>query len=442
MDPTTLTLTDLARAYRHKSLSPLEVTQYYLQKLEVGTIYRLMTPERALRQARHAENLFAKGIDLGALQGIPIAIKDLMDTAGDVTAAGSKVLAERPPANEDAPAAARLDAAGAVFLGKTNMTELAFSGLGINPHFGTPGCALDASRIPGGSSSGSAVAVASGLACAAIGSDTGGSVRIPASFNGIVGLKTTNGLIPTDGCVALSTTLDTLGPLTRSLDDAWQMFLAMAAKPSEPLMPSGRKLRLLVPTTVVLEDLNAEVETAFAELCQTLEQQGHHLVRQAVPEFQSVFELYATYGTFASHESLALYEEMLESRAEDIDPRVAKRILQFRGRPATDYLRLSYARQTLVRTFWERYASFDAILSPTVATLPPKMDSLTEDSIYFAANNKVLRNTMLFNFLSGPALTTPCANTTQGLSVGLMIAAAPYEEKRLLEIAKLFESIQ
>ena len=235
-------LTELAKAYREKTLGPLEVTQHYLEKLQPGPIYRTLTPERALRQAKHAENLFAKGIDLGVLQGIPIAIKDNLDTEHDVTAGGSKVLAENPPALEDAPAVARLDATGAVFLGKTNMTELAYSGLGLNPHFGTPGCALDNSRIPGGSSSGSAVAVASGLACAAIGSDTGGSVRIPASFNGLVGLKTTNGLIPTDGCVALSTTLDTIGPLARTVEDAWHIFLALAAKPYERLEVYPKKV--------------------------------------------------------------------------------------------------------------------------------------------------------------------------------------------------------
>ncbi len=437
MNPTSLSLTELAIAYREKSLGPLEVTQSYLEKLQAGEVYRVLTPERALRQAKHAEKLFDKGIDLGALQGIPIALKDLIDTAGEVTAAGSKVLAEGQAATDDAPVAARLDAAGAVFLGKTNMTELAFSGLGINPHFGTPGCALDASRVPGGSSSGSGVAVALGLACAAIGSDTGGSVRIPASFNGLVGLKTTNGLIPTDGCVALSTTLDTIGPMTRTIDDAWQVFLALAAKPFEPLQKSDRKLRLLVPITIVLDNLDAEVATAFENTCQSLEKQGHHLIRQAVPEFQRISELYAKYGTFASHESLALYEEMLESRFADIDPRVAQRILQFKGRSSTDYLRLGYERQTLVRAFWEHYASFDAILAPTVAILPPKIEHLSTDLRYFTANNQVLQNTMPFNFLAGPAVSVPCATTSQGLSIGLMIAAAPYEEKRVLEIAKM-----
>jgi aspartyl-tRNA(Asn)/glutamyl-tRNA(Gln) amidotransferase subunit A len=439
VNPTTLSLTALAKAYRDKTLGPLEVTQSYLDCIQPGAIYRLVTPERALRQAKHAENLFAKGIDLGPLQGIPIALKDLIDTANDVTAGGSKVLAESPPANDDAPVAARLDAAGAVFLGKTNMTELAFSGLGLNPHFGTPGCALDASRIPGGSSSGSGVAVASGLACAAIGSDTGGSVRIPASFNGIVGLKTTNGLIPKDGCTALSTTLDTIGPMTRTVEDAWQVFLALAAKPYEPLEVPQRKLRFLLATTVVLDNLDAEVAKAFDDVCVLLEHQGHQVIRQAVPEFQQIFDLYAKYGTFASHESLALYEPMLESRLSDIDPRVSQRILQFRGRSSTDYLRLSYERQRIVQAFWETYHGFDAILAPTVAILPPKIESLATDIAYFKANNAVLRNAMLFNFLAGPVVSVPCAKTAEGLSVGLMIATAPYEEKGVLEIAGIVE---
>jgi Asp-tRNA(Asn)/Glu-tRNA(Gln) amidotransferase A subunit family amidase len=282
--------------------------------------------------------------------------------------------------------------------------------------------------------------VALELACAAIGSDTGGSVRIPAAFNGIVGLKTTNGLIPTDNCVALSTTLDTIGPMTRTVEDAWHLFLALAAKPLEPLATLEQKWRLLIPESVVLDDLDSDVMQAFESTCNWLEQQGHHIIRQAVPEFQTIFDLYAKYGTFASHESLALYEDILETGR--IDPRVAKRILQFKGRSSADYLRLSYERQTLVRLFWENYASFDAILSPTVAVLPPKIESLLQDIAYFAANNKILRNTMLFNFLSGPAVSVPCAKTAEGLSIGLMIAAAPYEEKRVLEIAKIVERSQ
>ena len=442
-DPTGLSLLELCAAYRAKTLSPVEVTQAYLDKLEAGEVYRIVTAERALEQARRAERQFACGVALGPLQGVPIALKDLIDTEGEVTAAGSRVLAENAPAKSDAPVAARLDAAGAVFLGKTTMTELAFSGLGLNPHFGTPGNALDDLRIPGGSSSGSGVAVARGLACAAIGSDTGGSVRIPASFNGIVGLKTTDGAIPTDGCTALSTTLDTLGPMTRTVSDAWALWLALAAKPYKKLEPNlPAKLKLLVPTNVILERADREVVAAFERVLETFEAQGHIIERREVPALGTVRDLYGRYGSFASHESFALYEDMLLARGDDIDPRVARRILEYKTRPASDYLRLLYARRDLVRAFWERYRGYEAVLAPTVAVLPPRIDTLVEDDAYFAANSLVLRNTMLFNFLSGPAASVPCASTAAGLSVGLMVATAPHGEALALGVAALVEGWQ
>lgn len=438
-NPRELTLGELCRAYREASLTPGEVTEAYLAQLQPGSVYRVVTAQRARQQAEAATRHFEHGLDLGPLQGIPIALKDLIDTRGEVTAAGSRVLAESAPAAEDAPAAARLDAAGAVFLGKTTMTELAYSGLGLNPHFGTPGNALDPSRIPGGSSSGSAVAVASRLACAAVGSDTGGSVRIPASFNGIVGLKTTNGTLPLDGCTPLSPTLDTLGPLARNAEDAWLLYLALSARPYQPLEPLESPLTLLVPENVVLEGAEPEVEAAFEACCRKLEQDGHRLEHRAVPELEAILGLYGRHGTFASHESLALYEEMLETRGQEIDPRVARRILEYRGRPATDYLRLVYAQRRMVPAFWQDYRRYDALLAPTVAILPPPVAALQEDDAYVQTNALVLRNTMLFNFLSGPAASVPCGRTAEGLSVGLMIATAPHQEELALGIAALLE---
>jgi aspartyl-tRNA(Asn)/glutamyl-tRNA(Gln) amidotransferase subunit A len=441
MNPTSLTLTELAHAYRNKTLRPTEVTETYLSKLQPGDIYLHILADRARAQAKKAETLFNEGVDLGALQGIPIALKDLLDTKGDITSSGSKVLAENKPATEDAALVQQLDKGGAVFLGKTNMTELAFSGIGMNPHFGTPGCALDKTRIPGGSSSGSAVAVAKGLTCAAIGSDTGGSVRIPASFNGLVGLKTTNGDIPTEGCIPLSTTLDTLGPIAKTIDDAWLLYLAMTGKSFEKLEPPKHSLKFLVPKTIVLNEMDNEVATAFEQTCKSLEKQGHFITRQAVPEFQTIFDLYTQYGTFASHESLALYGEMLGQRGDEVDPRVGKRILMLKGRSSTDYLKLVYTQRKLIKDFWHTYKDFDAILCPTVPILPPTIESLKNDTAYFKANNLVLRNTSLFNFLAGPSVSVPCARTAEGLSVGLMISAAPYREKWVLETAKVFEPI-
>ncbi len=440
VDVTTFTLTELARGYREKALRPSQVLEGYLERIEPGPVYRLVTPERARRQAQEADRLFDGGIDIGPLQGVPIAVKDLVDTRDEVTAAGSRVLAKRPPASEDSPVAARLDVAGAVFLGKTNMTELAFSGIGINPHFGTPACAADPARIPGGSSSGSGVAVATGLACAAIGSDTGGSVRIPASFNGIVGLKTTDGLIPTDGCVPLSTTLDTLGPMARTVADAWALFQAMTAGPYKalPTVPEG--LTFLAPTTVFHDHSDREVGTVFEGACAHLEQHGHMIERSEVPLLSAILELYGNYGSFASHEALTLYQDTIEQSGEIMDARVVQRILEFRGRPSTDYLRLVYARRDLQRAFWEAHRAYTALLAPTVAILPPRVEDLAEDDTYHRTNGLCLRNTMLFNFLGGPAVSVPAGRTPEGIPVGLMIATPPGQDALALALARLFHS--
>ena len=441
MTPFDLSLAQLAAAYRAGTLNAVEVTEAYLERLQPGSIYRLLTSQRARAQARRADALFRAGVDLGPLQGVPLALKDLMDTRGDVSAAGSKVLSDAPPAADDCPAAARLDAVGAVFLGKTNMTELAFSGLGINPHFGTPGNALDPARIPGGSSSGAAVAVASGLAAAAVGSDTGGSVRIPASFNGLVGLKTTDGAISTDGCVPLSTTLDTLGPITKTVEDAWHLLRGLLGVPHAPFEPYPvAGLRLLAPVSVLQEDLEPPVARAFEETCKRLEAEGATVETLETPLLNNIPEAYARYGTFAGMESLALYEEMLERSGDRVDPRVSTRILQNRGRGVADYIRLGYERRRIQHTFWERYAPFDAVLTPTVAVLPPKIADLAEDTAYFKANSLCLRNTMIFNFLGVPAVSVPCATTPEGLSIGFMIAARPFEEELVLSVAHAVEN--
>ena len=436
-----LTLSELASAYRTGEFTAVQATQAYLERLEPSPIYRLVTEERALAQAKRADEAFSRGEDNGPLQGIPIALKDLMDTEGEVTAAGSTVLAKNPPAAQDCPAAARLDEVGAVFLGKTNMTEFAFSGLGLNPHYGTPGNALDASRIPGGSSSGSAVAVAKGLAVAAIGSDTGGSVRIPAAFNGLVGLKTTDGAVPTEGCVPLSTTLDTLGPITKTVEDAWHVWRVLMGQPAAAFVPREvAGLRFLAPTTVLQEDVDAEVKEAFEQVCKGLESLGATVEQRELPLLNEIGAARARYGSFAGLESLALYEDLIEREGDAIDHRVTSRILKQRGKMATDYIRLTYERKRIQSAFWDACAPFDAVLAPTVAMLPPKIDDLVDDARYFEANSRVLRNTSAFNFLGTPAVSVPCGASSEGLSVGLMIAARPHEEHLALSVARAVEA--
>lgn len=435
MDPTGLTLVELAAAFREGRLRPADAVEAWLERIEEGPVYRVVTAGRARRQATRADELFRAGIDRGPLQGIPIALKDLIDIEGEVTAAGSAVLAEGPPAPRDSPAAARLDRAGAVFLGKTGMTELAFSGLGLNPHFGTPGCALDPERVPGGSSSGSAVAVARGLACVAIGSDTGGSIRIPAAFNGIVGLKTSDGAIPTAGCVPLSTTLDTLGPLARTVADAWHTWRALADLPPAPFRgPSEGPLSLLVPESLAT-GLELDVDRAFEDACERLAAAGHALDRRPVPVLDRVAELYARHGTFAGIEGYALHRQLLERGGDRIDPHVSTRVLAYASRTADDLARLVEGRARVRREMDAIARPYDAVLAPTVPILPPRIADLGSDLAYLEANAAVLRNTQIFNFLGWPAASVPCGRTAGGLSVGLMVAADRSGEEGVLRIS-------
>jgi len=439
-DPTSLTVLGLASAYRSGELEPVAVTEAYLAAAADPRgrfVYRTLCPERALAQARRARQLFEAGVDTGPLQGIPIAVKDLIAMEGEVSAAGSAVLLEGDPAAEDAPVVARLDAVGAVFLGRTNMTELAFSGIGINPHFGTPGCARDPARIPGGSSSGSGVAVAAGLAAAALGSDTGGSVRIPASVNGIVGLKTTDGRIPTEGAVPLSTTLDTLGPLARDVDDAWALFLAMAAEPYRALAAAPDRLTVVAPTTLLHDELEPEVLAVFERALERLEAAGVDVRVMELPVLADIPAMYRTYGSFGGHEAFALYEEVLRDRGSEMDPRVVARILEVADRPSADYIRLGYARLDARRRFWPELTGVDAVLAPTLPILPPRIDALADDAAYFRANRLVLRNTTVFNVLGCPAASVPGGDTPDGLSVGVMIATRPGEEELALAVGRL-----
>lgn len=435
--PTHFTLSELAAAYRSGRLTPRSVTDAYLERIEPGPVYRKATADRARAQADRAERAFAAGVDLGPLQGIPLAIKDLLDMAGEVSAAGSALrLAEAAPAERDAPLLARLDEAGAVFLGRTQMTEFAFSGVGLNPHFGTPGCWYDPERVPGGSSSGSALAVASGLACAALGSDTGGSVRIPAAFNGLVALKTSDGDLPTEGVVPLSTTLDTVGPIARTLDDAFELWRGMKALPSAPFPRAGGALQLVAPAAVLQEDLDPAVREAFEAALRALEWAGHTVARPRVPALSELDGLYRRYGSFAAHEALALYEEDLDRAGDRVDARVAARILALRGRPASDYIRLGYARQRLMREIWDELRGADAVVAPSVSALPPKIAELeASDDAFFRANAALLRNTAVFNLLGGPASTLPIGTSPGGLPIGGMVAAAPGRDAQTLAVA-------
>ncbi len=372
------------------------------------------------------------------LAGLPVSIKDLFDVAGEPTLAGSKALDDRPPAQRDAPVVARLRAAGAVLIGRTNMTEFAFSGIGINPLYGTPGNPHDRHLIPGGSSSGAAVSVGDGAAIVAIGSDTGGSVRIPAALCGIVGFKPTQHRIPRDGVIPLSTTLDSIGPLANSVACCAIADAVMAGEPPEapePFPVDG--LRLGVPQSYVLDGLAPEVAGAFADACAALSRAGARVIDLPLEELNELPAINAA-GGFAPIEAYAWHKKLLARRGADYDPRVRTRIERAGGMDAVDYINLCAARADLIARVAARAAGFDALLMPTVAITAPPIAAFERDEDYRHLNAQILHNPSVINFLDRCAVTIPIqlAGTPP---VGLMVVGEHGADRRLLALARGIE---
>src|SRR5580704_16857985 len=335
--------------------------------------------------------------------GIPVSIKDLFDIKGQVTRAGSRALDDSPPAEADASAVARLRRAGFVVIGRTNMTEFAYSGIGINPHFGTPKGAWQRSvgHVPGGSSSGAAVSVVDAMAHGALGTDTGGSCRIPAAYNGIVGFKPTQRRVPLEGGVPLSFTLDSFGPLARTVGCCAVLDAVLADEPVRPLQPRPVKgMRLAVPTTVALDELEDEVARTFERALEALSRQGALIERIAVPEFLDVGVMNAK-GGFAASESYAWHRYLLTSKGDVYDPRVSSRILRGESLSAADYIDLLGARRSLIARATVRLAPYDALVMPTSAITPPRIADLADDKAFTKANLLSLRNCTLINMIDG-----------------------------------------
>ncbi|MFG1279307.1 amidase [Xanthobacter autotrophicus] len=391
--------------------------------------------EGALKAAQAQDDLRQAGAAPSPFAGIPISVKDLFDVAGEVTAAGSKVLKDNAPATTDAPAIARLRRAGFVLLGRNTMTEFAYSGLGMNPHYGDPRAPFERAeggRVSGGSSSGGAVAVADGMAHAALGTDTGGSCRIPAAFCGITGYKPTASRVPREGAFPLSTTLDSIGPIARSVACCAALDAILAGVEPAPLAVRPVKgLRLLVPTTVALDGLDPEVAKAFEAAVEVLARAGAHIVSAPFPEFGEVATINSK-GGFSAAESYAVHRRLLAEKADAYDPRVAGRIKRGAEQSAADYVELVAARRALVARAAARLAGFDALVMPTVAILPPKIaDLATDDDAYGRANLLALRNPTLINMIDGCAISLPLP----GAPVGLMLAGAPGTDQALFAVA-------
>ena len=421
-----------ARALVDESLARIQDPQG-----EGARAFISVSSDAARAQADEVDRGRAAGQSLPVFAGIPLAIKDLFDVAGEVTKAGSRVLANQPPAARDAPVIARLRAAGFIFIGRSNMTEFAYSGLGLNPHYGTPLSIFDraARRIPGGSTSGGAVAVADEMAAASLGTDTGGSCRIPAAFNGIVGFKPTASRVPREGVYPLSQSLDSVGPLAHSTECCATLDAILRGAEPRPLpeMPLNR-IRLLLPTTLVLDEMDEAVGRAFERAVESLSRAGVTIVRQPLDELQRIPQI-NTGGGLAAAEAYAWHRKLLEQRGNEYDPRVSMRMLKGRDVNADE---VRAARAAVIDSTNRSTREFDALVMPTVPIIAPLLAAFEKDADYIRLNALVLRNPSLANFLDRCSISLPIHRAGEA-PVGLMLFGHHNEDERLFGVANAIE---
>lgn len=443
-----LTAAELALRYRRGEVSPVEVAEAFLARIEryraETAAYITVTAARARADAKAAETALRAGNDLGPLHGIPVALKDLCDTAGIRTTSGAAVRTDYVP-QRSSRVAAKLARAGTVLLGKTNMVEFAFGPFGLNPHFGTPPNPWDAERVPGGSSSGSGVAVAAGLATAAIGTDTGGSVRIPAAFCGITGLKTTVGWVSRAGVTPLSGTLDSVGPMVRCVEDAALVFSAIAgpdpADPSTLSCPTGDVLaglkrtvagmRVGVVRAPFFEGADPEVVAAVEAAVQVLSGLGVLVEEMAFPEARQTAEEDDNLVLMRT-EGYAVHRQALAESGEVFAPRVRQRLEQGEAVSAADYIEIVRRRGPMMRSARERLAGVEAVVGPTMLTPAPRLADLE-------AGEPIRLDTRVVNWLGLCAVSVPCGFTSRGLPVGLQLIGKPFDEATILRLAYAYQ---
>ena len=442
----TSTVNELQQALAEGRTTSLALTEEALSRAtdpagEGARVFTRLYPDAARAAAQASDLLRKAGPARSPIDGLPISIKDLFDVAGEVTMAGSVARAGEPAAVEDAVVVKRLRAAGAVIVGRTNMTEFAFSGLGINPHYGTPLNPWDRAtgRIPGGSSSGAAVSVADGMALAGIGSDTGGSLRIPAALCGLVGFKPTASRVPTQGVLPLSTSLDSIGAIAPSVACCAQVDAILSGDPLGTLHPASLQgLRLVVPTTLVMEGLDDQVAGSFQRAISRLSALGAVVQEMAIPAFDRLATINAKGGLIAA-EAWAWHRELLATEGPRYDPRVSSRILRGQAMSAADYIDVLNARRAWVAEVEAQVVGHDALVLPTVPVVAPVLaDIVASDEVYTRTNLLLLRNPTLVNFLDGCALSLPCQRRGEA-PVGLMLAAPRLQDQRLLSIALAIE---
>jgi aspartyl-tRNA(Asn)/glutamyl-tRNA(Gln) amidotransferase subunit A len=444
-------LEELARQLACGATSSRALTEAALERIaepsgQGAVVFVKVDAAAARRTADACDALRAAGTVLSPLMGIPVSIKDLFDVAGQVTRAGSKVLDGAAPAAADAPVVARLRHAGAVLIGRTNMTEFAFSGLGVNPHYGTPaspwrrGDGARERRIAGGSTSGGAASVADGMAAVALGSDTGGSLRIPAALCALSAFKPTASRVPTAGGVPLSTTLDSFGPIGNTVACCAIVDRILAALP--PIAPPTRSLkgaRIGALTHYVTDGVDASVAHAYDEALKHLSNAGaiiealHFAPIERLPEINR--------HTLAAMEAYAWHRKFIDSQRDVYDPRILARILKGAQPIAADYIDLLAERAAIIAAAEPLWHRFDAVVCPTVPIVPPRVDELEQDDdAYGRANSMLLRNPSVFNFLDGCALSLPCAPRGEA-PVGLMLASGAGRDDALLALGRAVEAV-
>jgi aspartyl-tRNA(Asn)/glutamyl-tRNA(Gln) amidotransferase subunit A len=397
------------------------------------TLYR----ETAREAADAADARARDGKRLGPLDGAIVSIKDLFDVAGEPTRAGSTVLADAPPARSDAPVVERLRRAGAVIVGKTNMSEFAFTGVGANPHYGTPGNPADRTRVPGGSSSGAATAVADGMCEISIGSDTGGSTRIPAGLCGVVGYKPTKDRVPTEGAFPLSPTLDSIGPIARSVEDVAAADAVLAGEQPwrvEPAALAG--LRFGIPQGLPLDELDSVVAGRFEAAIGALGGSGARMSDMHFPIFDDMARVQSP-ATIATVEAYQIHRQRLATRRAEYDPIIAARIETGSAVPAADYAAMLEERSALVEAMDQRLAEVDALVLPTTPIVAPTMEEISTTKDFNHANRLLLRNTAIANFFDLCAISLPMPG--DGLPAGLMLFGRRGDDRRLLNAAASVE---
>lgn len=430
----------------HGKISSRHLTEQCLGRIEqdpeqAGRVYLKTFADSALRQSELFDQLRAEGIVLSPLMGLPISVKDLVDMEGQPTTAGSTFMASVRPVTKNATIVERLQAAGLVILGKTNLVEFAYSGVGINPHYGTPLNPFNREEglVPGGSSSGAAVSVSDGMALGAIGTDTGGSCRIPAALCGLVGFKPTAARVPRDGVFPLSSSLDSIGPLAASVNCCYLLDAILSgeqAQELDPVDPVG--IRALIPEGYLLTKTDEHVDDCFARAVDALENAGAEIKREQLPAIEQVPQV-SSKGGFAAAEAYYYHHHTMAEHGEKYDQRVLSRIAAGEHISAVDYQAIIELRQS-VQQGWRDEERFDLMILPTTPITARPISSLAADEDFFAANGLYLRNTSVANVLDCPAISIPCHQ--EGTApVGLMLIGKQGRDRQLFRAAKAVEDV-